>query len=371
VQTRVGNFLPLTGGRLSGNLALDSNNIEFSTGNISSHGDLSFLINGEAKLVIREHGIDACNKKLVNVGLPTVATDGASKSYVDSEVQTHVGNFLPLTGGRLSGNLDIGSNTIEFSIGNISSHGDLSFLINREAKLVIRENGLDACNKKLINVALPTEASGAASKSYVDAEVQHVQATGRERLQLVIDSCANSAILARDSQQASERHANVAKSHADRAVGSTGAAPENPQRDKTYLFTFRNSEKTWINADTWMNQLFRVDVLTPGARNWFAFDTTSNTFQWIPYQYYRETVELERTELQSHVHIRLKEFTTNDVFGYDVYTEFSNNTVEKLLLQPWVSVWVQNNVLYMKLQQHFPTTFTGKLFIHYIRCHCT
>jgi len=76
----VGNFLPLTGGRLSGNLALGSNNMEFSTGDISSQEDLSFLINGETKLVLRENGLDACNKKLVNIALPTLASDAASKS---------------------------------------------------------------------------------------------------------------------------------------------------------------------------------------------------------------------------------------------------------------------------------------------------
>jgi len=228
---------------------------------------------------------------------------------------------------------------------------------------------VDACSKKLINIALPTLATDAANKGYVDLEIQQVQATARDRLQTVVNSCAESATLARESQQASEQHATNAKTHADLAISSTGSTPDNPQRDYTYLLTFRNSEKTWIEARTWMNHLFRVDLLTPGVRYCFVYETASNTYQWIPYQFYTETIELERTELESHVHIRLKQFTTNDIFGYEVYTEFSNNTVEKLLVQPWVSVWFHNNILYMKLQQNFPTTFTGKLLIHYIRCH--
>ncbi len=144
----VGNFLPLSGGSLSGNLALGSNNIEFSTGDIHSEEDLSFLINSETRLVIRPNGVDASDAKISNVALPTLAADAASKHYVDSEIQTFVGRFLPLTGGSLSGNLCVGSNNIEFSTGDISSQEDLSFTINSESKLVIRQNWLDARNTK-------------------------------------------------------------------------------------------------------------------------------------------------------------------------------------------------------------------------------
>ena len=165
----VGNFLPLTGGRLGGTLTMGANNIQFSTGDIHSAEDLSFLINSETKMVLRPNGVNVCDGKISNVALPTLASDAANKSYVDSEVQTFAGRFLPLTEGSLSGNLSVGSNNIEFSTGNISSQEDLSFIINREAKLVIRENGIDACNKKLINIALPTLAADAASKSYVDS----------------------------------------------------------------------------------------------------------------------------------------------------------------------------------------------------------
>jgi len=56
--------------------------------------------------------VDACNTKLINVALPTLAADAASKGYVDLGIQTFVGRFLPLTGGSLSGNLLVGSNTL-------------------------------------------------------------------------------------------------------------------------------------------------------------------------------------------------------------------------------------------------------------------
>ena len=57
-----------------------------------------------------------------------------------------MGNFLPLTGGRLGGTLTMGANNIQFSTGDIHSAEDLSFLINSETKMVLRPNGVDACD---------------------------------------------------------------------------------------------------------------------------------------------------------------------------------------------------------------------------------
>mgnify|MGYP003389966288 CR=1 FL=1 len=360
----VGNFLPLTGGRLGGTLTMGANNIQFSTGDIHSAEDLSFLINSETKMVLRPNGVNVCDGKISNVALPTLASDAANKSYVDS----FVGRFLPLTGGSLSGNLALGSNNIEFSTGDISSQEDLSFIINTEAKLVIRENGLDVCNKKLINVASPTLATDAANKTYVDSEVLQVRQVHRH----AVDSCAESAISARVSQEDSERFANDAKTHADRAATvSTSAAPANPLQDKTYLLTFRNSAQAWNNADSWINQLTNTNLLMAGTRYSFVYDTTANSFQWVQYHFYKDTIELQGTDLQSHVNIRLKDFPANEFFGFDIYTEFSDGTVEKLSAQPWVNVWVHSNILYMKLHQNFPPQFIGKLFIHYIKCQCT
>ena len=187
----------------------------------------------------------------------------------------------------------------------------------------------------------------------------------RDAHQLAVAISADNAIQARQS-------ANAAKADADRAATvSTSAAPVNPLQDKTYLLTFRNSAQTWTNADSWISQLTSTNLLTPGTRYSFVYDTTAKSFQWVPYNFYKETVELQGTELQSHVNLRLKEFPADSLFGYDVYTEFSDATVEKLSLQPWVNAWVHSNVLCMKLHPNVPPKFIGKLFIHYIKCHCT
>ena len=108
-----------------------------------------------------------------------------------------------------------------------------------------------------------------------------------------------------------------------------------------------------------------------GTRYSFVYDTTANNFQWVQYHFYKDTIELKGTDLQSHVNILLKDLPATEFFGVDVYTEFSDATVEKLSVQPWVNVWVHSNIVYMKLHQNFLPQLIGKLFIHYIKCQCT
>ena len=95
-----------------------------------------------------------------------------------------------------------------------------------------------------------------------------------DKLQLAVNSCADSALQARDSQEASERFANEARYHANKAI----TPPENVQRNtpdntlpnNTYLHTFRNNAESWINANSWFNQLTHADLLTPGNKYWFV-----------------------------------------------------------------------------------------------------
>ena len=60
------------------------------------------------------------------------------KRYDGPAAEVHaIGNFLPLAGGSLTGSLAMGPSNLEFSTGDILSQEDLSFVINRDAKLVI------------------------------------------------------------------------------------------------------------------------------------------------------------------------------------------------------------------------------------------
>ena len=50
------------------------------------------------------------DNKIVNIAAPTLEKDVANKSYVDSKIS--IGNYLPLSGGTLSGNLAMNDNNI-------------------------------------------------------------------------------------------------------------------------------------------------------------------------------------------------------------------------------------------------------------------
>ena len=63
------------------------NNIEFTTGAITSNEGISLQINGNEKFVIRGSEVDACRNKIINVALPAAANDACNKGYVDHAVK--------------------------------------------------------------------------------------------------------------------------------------------------------------------------------------------------------------------------------------------------------------------------------------------
>ena len=129
---------------------------------------------------------------------PTNSSDATNKAYVDNQI----GNHLPLTGGTISGNLNvngIGSFNNEIRIGLMSIKDELVTgglnLVNMKfprpigdfytgGSHVLRLNAgtssfytkLDVNNNKITNVATPTNSSDATNKAYVDfAENIYVQ----------------------------------------------------------------------------------------------------------------------------------------------------------------------------------------------------
>ena len=133
VDDKVGGagYLPLTGGTLTGSLYLDNKRIEV----LDSNGEPSFYAQGsgfcksydmfrveraidgpafQARIdstvnaEIRTSGsaffkgtVNMNSNKIINVLTPTTANDAANKSYVD----TKAGEYLPLSGGTMTGNI--------------------------------------------------------------------------------------------------------------------------------------------------------------------------------------------------------------------------------------------------------------------------
>jgi len=114
------NYLPLTGGELSGELTVNRE--------LSLYG-----------------GATLNNGVITDVGEPAVDTDAATKGYVDRAVKGAggSGDYLPLTGGELSGGLTV----------------------NRELSLY---GGATLNNGVITDVGTPTISTDAATKGYVD-----------------------------------------------------------------------------------------------------------------------------------------------------------------------------------------------------------
>ena len=129
-----GDYLPLTGGTMSGDINMGVNNsVRFGAANYAlyqNEGTGHLVLTGNSNTDIVEMNnigtLQFGNKTTIqNVKTPTNNGDAAPKSYVDgqisiakNDVQEHMQGYLPLTGGRLSGNLLMGTGTqIDFEEG--------------------------------------------------------------------------------------------------------------------------------------------------------------------------------------------------------------------------------------------------------------
>ena len=122
-----GDYLPLTGGTMSGDINMGVNNsVRFGAANYAlyqNEGTGHLVLTGNSNTDIVEMNnistVQFGNETTIkNVKTPTNNGDAAPKSYVDAQVavakndvQEHMQGYLPLTGGRLSGNLLMGTGT--------------------------------------------------------------------------------------------------------------------------------------------------------------------------------------------------------------------------------------------------------------------
>lgn len=129
-----GDYLPLTGGTMSGDINMGANNsVRFGVANYALYqnkdtGHLVLTGNSNTDIVEMNNigTVQFGNEtRIRNIKTPTNNGDAAPKSYVDghisiakNEVQEQMQDYLPLTGGKLSGNLLMGTGTqIDFEEG--------------------------------------------------------------------------------------------------------------------------------------------------------------------------------------------------------------------------------------------------------------
>lgn len=205
-----GKFLPLAGGTVTGSVSMSNNKIT-SLGNptigtdaankayvdnaVSGAGSGDFKADGS---VTATGDFNMGLHKITNLAMPVEGTDATSRNYVFI-------NFLPKTGGTLTGNLKVASDSASVTVeGNSgagmvvsgatnggvptgelivqdSNQSNSSYIrltasatgneIACDSRLVINANEVGVSNQRITDVAAPTANTDAANKAYVDSKV--------------------------------------------------------------------------------------------------------------------------------------------------------------------------------------------------------
>ena len=174
-----GNYLPLTGGTMTGDINMGVNNsVRFGAANYAlyqNEGTGHLVLTGNSKTDIVEMNnigtVQFGNETTIkNVKTPTNNQDAVPKSYVDgqisiakNDIQEQMQEYLPLTGGRLSGNLLMGRGAqidfeegvhiayaTEFGLGVQTSGGSVGIVSNN----IIHRDTPSALDSKIITYSI-------------------------------------------------------------------------------------------------------------------------------------------------------------------------------------------------------------------------
>lgn len=185
------------------------------------------------------------NKKYVDTSISTLQSKIPTNAATQDYVNTTVANYLPLSGGTLTGNLTISK---DFNSGIVFSDGDgINNIQNTARGLTITSttgllslygrNGSNTC--RIENVTTPTSGTDAANKKYVDDKI------GLERVYLgkVSFSVSQGNMTQKTLSLSSSYSRNKLVSfYATNSSGTNIAIDVIPMIDNTYT-TFN---KVWI-----------------------------------------------------------------------------------------------------------------------------
>lgn len=186
ITTVEGDYVKKAGDTMTGNLTMGLNQIVMDTGHIAA-GNNTLLFEGYPE-------IDVDGAKISTVADPVEATDAANKEYVDNAVAgvKPTGDYLPLTGGTMSGDINMGvNNSVRFGAANYALYqnkgtGHLVLTGNSNTDIVEINNigTLQFGNETRIqNVKTPTKNGDAAPKSYVDGQISIAKNYVQEQIQ--------------------------------------------------------------------------------------------------------------------------------------------------------------------------------------------
>ena len=186
ITTVEGDYVKKAGDTMTGNLTMGLNQIVMDTGHIAA-GNNTLLFEGYPE-------IDVDGAKISMVGDPVDVMDAANKEYVDNAVAgvKPTENYLPLTGGTMSGDINMGvNNSVRFGAANYALYqnegtGHLVLTGNSNTDIVEMNNigTLQFGNETTIqNVKTPTNNGDAAPKSYVDGQIAVAKNDLQEQMQ--------------------------------------------------------------------------------------------------------------------------------------------------------------------------------------------
>ena len=186
ITTVEGDYVKKAGDTMTGNLTMGLNQIVMDTGHIVG-GNNTLLFEGYPL-------IDVDGAKISMVANPAEAMDAANKEYVDNAVAgvKPTGDYLPLTGGTMSGDINMGvNNSVRFGAANYALYqnedtGHLVLTGNSNTDIVEMNNigTVQFGNETTIrNIKTPTNNQDAVPKSYVDGQISIAKNNVQEQMQ--------------------------------------------------------------------------------------------------------------------------------------------------------------------------------------------
>ena len=186
ITTVEGDYVKKAGDTMTGNLTMGLNQIVMDTGHIVG-GNNTLLFEGYPL-------IDVDGAKISMVANPAEAMDAANKEYVDNAVAgvKPTGDYLPLTGGTMSGDINMGvNNSVRFGAANYALYqnkdaGHLVLTGNSNTDIVEMNNigTVQFGNETTIrNIKTPTNNQDAVPKSYVDGQISIAKNDVQEQMQ--------------------------------------------------------------------------------------------------------------------------------------------------------------------------------------------
>jgi len=128
--------------------------------------------------------VDLNSQNIVNLLDPIDAQDGATKGYVDTAVGGVGGPFLPLTGGELSGVLDMNGSNITLDAGGTSflrndTDNEMGLVLGGTEWLTVDGSEVNVHGQLITNLLDPVNPQDAVTKAYVDSSgVGHLPLAG-------------------------------------------------------------------------------------------------------------------------------------------------------------------------------------------------